>query len=465
MTEKQINKQIIEIIKELIKNSEINIKKNTGIYALIHEEADFDKLIDLIQKESKLINEKISNLTIENVEDSLRRKQKYIQLSNLIIYLNKVKGYILTQNPKDAYQLILNDLIEKVDALKETTVGVQIGIKDDKLNHQLNIYGGKMTSDEKSKEIDKNTRFDVASVTKMFTALMVLKANEEKIIDIDSPISRNLNITPRELGNFSVFIQTDGRIDEDISKEELIRRLENIKLIEKDTFVYSDIPYILLGHIIPNNTQMFNILYKDVLKLFNTGYEIGNNTGGEYNKINEPHDPKARLLKKYKLYSGHAGIYTNSEDLLKLYDALKSDFWSSESLTTLVTNAYNKPIVYKDGKPVILNNQRYQNANRGFGVYLNHPYGIKHTDVPDIASKKAFAASGFTGCYSIYDLENEISANILTNPFSSKEKINKNSQISNELKTYQFYYIYALRLLDQAYQNSPLEKQKTIKRS
>ena len=53
------------------------------------------------------------------------------------------------------------------------------------------------------------------------------------------------------------------------------------------------------------------------------------------------------------------------------------------------------------------------------GVYYKHPEGIRVNEIVDVTSDKSFAIAGFTGSWAIFDLENELTANILANPLSN----------------------------------------------
>ncbi len=461
--EKLINEGIYNILREFLDNNNQISKEEKDtilkpLYDISHTEGT---VTDYFKELALQLKQTLNSLTLEVVEDTKRKKVKEYEFIKLAIYLlSNIKDYLLkyhNTNPNKIYDSILNDYLNKLKTIETIVPGATSAIKDGKLNHTLTTYAGQISSDQDSPQIDENTRFDIASITKMFTALEALKLNEEGLYNIQNPVSSygpyNLDMSVEDLAKFTYKIQTDGRIDEDISLAEVKRRLYSSKVIEKSHF-YSDIPYIILGDIIPHRTHYYKELFIQNLGLSQTNHDrtFGNLTGGAYNNLEIVHDPKGRILEKYGINPGHAGIYSTSQDLIKLFDGLTKGFLNEKSLNILTTKNYKNAIVYdKKGKPIIEqigNRTKYRNINRAMGVYISHPYGIRHTEVPDIASTTAFSAAGFTGSYTLYDLQNKISANILVNPFSSQTKVKIPSDKMNDLKVMQIHYVCALRLVD-----------------
>lgn len=438
--EKNIDEEINHIINEVIQNNTM-LRSNHA---------------NDIQSRVEYLSDKLRDLKISTeINHDIRILVKELEFLKLICYLEKVKEYALNG---EGYCAVLNDYIKALEPIEEKVPGMSLGIKDSKLNTEVIIYSG-YTDSDRTYKIDKDTKFDVASITKMFTSLLILKMNEYGDYDINKSLKDysdgeyDVGASIEELLKFKYEIITNGRIDEDISKEELQNRLRCLNILSTNTYFYSDIPYILVGTTL--NEGYFKEMFNEELKLCNTTYHpLGGTTGGNYGRLQKVHDPKAQKLLKYDIYPASAGLYTTTEDLLKLFDQLDSGFLKEDSLKTLITPAYKGTVVLDStGKPIIETKggkKKYRNVNRGMGVYIAHPYGIEYTDVPDISSKNAFAASGFTGCYVSYDLDNHIATTILANPFSSKEPLLGINNLNNELKKAQYRYVYATRLLNAA---------------
>lgn len=437
----------------------------------------YTHVIQTLKSELQSLKQTLVNLPISHdVQDSIRRQVKKMEFLNLAVYLlTKVRHHLLLTKdllPSQTYQLITHDYLKWHQPLIENLPGISTGFKDDLVGHSLFLYAGHINSDEDSPKIDENTRFDIASITKMFLALEILKLHEAGLYDIYKPLSSyldgryNFDIDIESLAKFKYEIVTDGRIDYNLPLAEIERRLKEARINKCNTHVYSDIPYILIGETLKHPQESFSSIFQKELELNNTSYHHqGVLTGGSYGHLDLIHDPKARVLSEYGLTPGHAGLYSTSEDLIKLFEGLEAGFLSENSFHTLITQNYPAPILYNEaGVPVIKEYKghlKYQNVNRAMGVYIPHPYGLRYTEVPDVASDKTFGASGFTGCYTVYDLPNGISANICTNPYSSQIKGSNLALTENDLKVAQFHYAAALRLmkytLEQVYLNTQKE--------
>ena len=185
--------------------------------------------------------------------------------------------------------------------------------------------------------VDENTRFDIASVTKLFTTTLALKLAEEGKFSLDRSVSsykngkyKYLNILVEEMAKYYYELRTPGRLDErdgELSKEELDNRLSGTSVVKANTFIYSDIPFIILKDIIPNSDEYFKKYFNDEMKMLETSYDyFGSLTGGREDELNIVHDSKARVMERYGINPGHAGIFSTSKDLVKFSDALRTVF-------------------------------------------------------------------------------------------------------------------------------------------
>ena len=368
----------------------------------------------IISEEYKLIYELVKNGNLSNYH-------------YLVELFDTVKDKLISMNdsfPKEIYDLIINDYLKTVKAISLLVPGLSTGIKDEKSGVSIYTYDGKVNDDM---IVDENTRFDLASLTKLFTVIETLKLNEEGKFDLNRLVSDykdgkyELDISIEKMAKFYYDLRTDGRLDDKyISLEEFQRRLLATKIMKDNTFVYSDIPFIILKDILPDSDCYFHNYFNEGMNLLDTSYDIsfGNLTGmREGEKVN---DSKARIMESYEIYPGHAGIFSTSKDLIKLFDNLNNGFLSNESIIRMITPAISTPILLNLDGTINLDNGNVKRVNRGMGVYYKHPEGIRISDIPDVMSDEAFAITGFTGTWATFDLKNKLTANFLANPFSIK---------------------------------------------
>ena len=362
--------------------------------------------------------------------DTLDKKNNYENLYN-----ETLKD--LVENDKENYQTVfealIDDYLKCVKAIAKLSPGLATGVKDIKDNITLNVYTGYTSDKIGAQPITNNTLFDVASITKFFTALLLLKDEEKGNIDLKKCYSDysdkliNIDVPIIEALKFGTEIRTPGRIDEDnITVKERILRFEKAYIHKRNTFIYSDVPYMLVLMLFGDNEKDANINYINKfyetfksIGLENTGYFSNPKTGGLLNiGINEKveiFDPKARKFEfENGFILGHAGITTTIKDIQKLFINLNNGFLSNESIEKLITPITSDKYLLDDkGNPVIRNKKKVF-INRGMGVYLNLA-DLRKSDVAKGYSKKAFATEGSTGTYSIFDLKNGFNASFLSN--------------------------------------------------
>ena len=337
---------------------------------------------------------------------------------------------MIDKSPEEVYATIIKEYLMKVEGIAKLVPGVTTGIKDAKVGTEIYTYSGK--TKENGEKVDEHTRFDIASVTKLFTTTLALKLSEEGKFSLDRLVSsykggkyKYLNIPAEEMAKYYYELRTPGRLDDVFSKNELNKRLSETSVVKEKTFVYSDIPFIILKDIIPDSDEYFKKYFNDEMKMLNTSYDyFGLLTGGEEDELNMVHDPKARVMERYGINPGHAGVFSTSRDLVKFSDALRNGFLSDDSLRKMITPVVKTPMLLdENGNPVM---KRDKNGNaiepinilRAMGVQIKHPEGIRVSDFPLSVSDTAFVMTGFTGSHMVVDLKNGLTTNILANPIS-----------------------------------------------
>ena len=334
--------------------------------------------------------------------------------------LEPIALYLATHSPEEALELVRRDYFEAVSAQALTSLGIATVIEDSVEHIYLPHYVGNI-GDETGTLVSKETRFDLASITKLFTVLEALKLTEDGLFDINKIVSefykspyKTLNITVADLLRFKYELQTIKRIDDpDITTAQFFRRLLRPKF-GPNAHVYSDIPFIIVKTLMPNSAKFFTDYY-DELGLLSLGYDTSGIITGGYD-FAAVADGKARQMERLGIQPGHAGLFGTADDLTKVFDALNRGFLSPESIQEMLnpgTTERYTPIIDKDGREV-----GNRPIVRGMGVYIEHPDGLKVSEVIPGLSKLAFAITGYTGGYAAYDLANGFSSIILANPIT-----------------------------------------------
>lgn len=206
--------------------------------------------------------------------------------------------------------------------------------------------------------------------------------------------------------------------------------------------------------------------FQEELGMIRTSYDVRNRiiTGGNYGSLDQIHDGKVQKMTEFGLSNpGHAGVYSTSEDLIKLGENLlpNHDFLSKKSFETLTTPSRGEYQYIKDGNLV--------NKNRAMGVYIQTDKGITQSDIAIQTSKEAFASSGMTGPYILIDPKNNFTFNYLCNPYSKEGgcvPININGEekrwcgASNIIKEELVNLVYELRLASNIYKRLAFELEK-----
>lgn len=299
--------------------------------------------------------------------------------------------------------------------------------------YKLKIIGGD-TSRNQELPVNENTMFDVASITKLFTLILIFKLEEMGIISLDSKIS-DINPNFQNLEDFTVIdlirlhgnLRTDGDIRLAQSKEEAYEILKTLYLTSntRDENTYTDFGAIVLSDTIEKivskelNTELkfdeiMRLYLIEPLGLKNTMFNPSttNISGNGYN-TGHVHDPKARILGGAV---GSAGLFTTSDDLARLAKHL------------YVVNNINAGIISKKhlsilGEITFPNSKQSQKGN--FGIYVKHPLGFDKTYTPSEFSTGSFSHQGWTGSVATFDVKNGIHQNILVNAIYEDEEQSK----------------------------------------
>ena len=294
---------------------------------------------------------------------------------------------------------------------------------------KLKIIGGKLGR-WSSKKIDDNTIFDVASITKLFTLILLFKLEELGLINLNDRIC-DINEDFQNLGDFTLNdlvklhgeLATNGNISEAKSSKEAYDILKTLYLKSNDRTVnkYNDFGAIVIGDTIEKVISKYkgedltleDIMFEYLLKpmrLHHTYYNpIKNNISGNGNKKRLVHDRKA---KKLGGTLGHAGIFTTSDDLAKLSKCL---YFNREIINKKHLNCLGE-ITFPDSKEACKGN---------LGIYVKNKFGLDRTFTPSEFSFNSFSHQGWTGALACFDPNNLIHYNILVNSIYEDSDLSK----------------------------------------
>lgn len=287
-------------------------------------------------------------------------------------------------------------------------------------------------------DIEKDTIFDLASTSKLFTSVAILKIYELGYIDVFDPIKKyvpefiNLDdVTIYDLLKFRVDIGTNKRIDSAKTKEEAEAILfSTYKRGKELTNAYTDIGAMILRYVVERTTHMsfvefvnaeifekagmkdtyLNVPEEKLDRVANENYSsIVKNDGTVSTRFdNVPgtvHDAKASVIgHKYGIAPGHAGFFSTKDDMINFANSLiKGEIISKELVLTMGDTACG----------VELEDNQYT-YYYGSLVYLKQP-DSNHLSVYYPLSGKAFMSPGFAGTTLYIDPINEISVFIGAN--------------------------------------------------
>ncbi|HRG57538.1 MAG TPA: glycoside hydrolase family 3 N-terminal domain-containing protein [Bacteroidia bacterium] len=385
---------------------------------------------------------------------------------------------------------ISSSILQKVDSLadaaiaEKATPGCQIlAAKDGKVFYHKAF--GKY-SYEKPENVDINTIYDIASVTKITATLFATmqlfdlrKFNPEQTLKDVLPTSLNTNksdliikdILTHQAGlkPFIPFYEktiNDGKLSPKIyshSKNKIFNiqiadslfinanysdsiysQVWNSSIKPSGKYVYSDLGFYLtkmMCEYLSNRSldQYMRPIYRK-LGANSTGYlplerfskKIIAPT--EEDKIFRKqilqgyvHDPGAAMLGGI---AGHAGVFSNANDLAKIMQMYinKGSYGAEQFITTSTVNYFTSCIACPEGN------------RRGLGFDKPEPDKTKEGPTCEAASLKSFGHTGFTGTYAWADPENGLVYIFLSNRVHPDAENKKLSKLNTRTNIHQVFY-------------------------
>ncbi len=391
----------------------------------------------------ELLFQNQNNGALKEQQGLFTKKDYYDLLKPVLELVSKYKDYTIEELRNKLFENSgveenLNDFINKKEMVpgmvfsygtknyKETVV---IGNRQEV---SLNDKGEFVPALEKMTE---DTIFDLASVTKIFTSLSILKLVQNGTINLNdeivkyAPEFKNLKgITIYDLITFGVPLKTNGRVDRASSKEEAEQILFDIEVDKESNNrrPYTDMGAMVLKYVIENASGMNyyqfideNILKK--LKMIDTHVVVpkikldrtaSTNFDGKYYKdgnfsitTNAPkgtvYDPKAQIMGQQEgILSGHAGMFSTASDMTSLAKGIIGGQVIDDDYVEMMAKN-------RTGKKYIEDEKEKYVQYLGMLCYSKNPI-LSDSELFHAMSGKAFASAGWTGTQLTVDPINEL---------------------------------------------------------
>lgn len=377
------------------------------------------------------------NIGAQTQQQNLCPKEFYENLvKNVLNIINQNKDASIKELRKKIYEAsgVEKSIINFISDRKMAPGAVvTYGTK----NYQETIViGNQEEQNQSSTPMQEDTIFDLASTTKGFTAIAILKLLEMGLInnlqdDITkyAPQFTNLKgITIYELLTF-LPLKTNGRIDKasDIEEAEKILFTAELNEISENANRYNDISPMVLKYIIEKTSGMpyydfLKCTVLDTLEMNDTLVSIpedkikrtaSSNNDTRYLKdgtiINRNYiekgvssDDKARILGQPEgILSGHAGLFSTADNMEKLARALiNNQILNLDIRREMTKNRTGKMYLTEDGS------KRFT-QHLGFLHYSKNPI-LSASEVHHPLSGESFASAGWSGTQLTVDPINEI---------------------------------------------------------
>lgn len=331
-----------------------------------------------------------------------KRKLKIFTIIVIIIIFlyfiyNLISGIIYKNKMKEISQYTSNQMIDYTLNNNENAI-ISVAIYD-KNGITYNVYGA---------EYNLNYDYEIGSITKTFTAMLVSKAIEEGKINLDDNISNYLELENRYYPTIKRIIThtsglkpyylsfqkiknyfAGGNDFYNISKKQLLEELNKTKLEDKDyNFNYSNFGVSTLGLVLEKvYDKNYNELleeYLEQLDMNNTTIATGTGNLSGYWKWNESdgYIPSGAIISNIKDMSKYLETLITSDEnyVINMQESLKDvnavnevyDMFDvnvdSVGMTWMIDNKNN--IIWHNGSTTNFNSYIGYNRERKVGVVV-----------------------------------------------------------------------------------------------
>jgi CubicO group peptidase (beta-lactamase class C family) len=347
-----------------------------------------------------------------------------------VLHPSPARGAGMVEAPLQQIDQIMNQAISQKLMPGAVTFVARAGkiVKHDAFGFSAQYTDGNFTEMKNPIPMENNTIFDLASISKIFTATAVMILFEKGLFNLDDPVSRHIpefaanrkeNVTIRQLlthtSGFTAWIPlySKGNSREDRLKLVLNQPLKNAP---GTTYEYSDLNMITLGMLVEHWSGqrqdefvrehiteplgMKDTMYNPPAYLKNriaaTEYQSTPNRGLVWGEV---HDENAWSLDGV---AGHAGVFSTAIDLAKL-----AHIFINEG------NYGGQKILKPETVQLLLQNQNeaFSGNDHGLGWELGQGWYM------DALSEGtySFGHTGYTGTSIVISPNNKTVAILLTN--------------------------------------------------
>ena len=268
-------------------------------------------------------------------------------------------------------------------------------------------------------DVSGQSVFDLASVTKLFTGLCLMKLKEEGLLDFSRSVfscdSRFAGLKDRtvwDLMSFALTVRTPVRLDACPDRETALDALfASEGMAQTDRRVYSDIPAMILKYVVEavSGQPLMKCVREMILEpagMRETWAKVPEERTGDCQSYDRehriengkyilrdglkpgiPHDPKAAVLQwDSGDLCGHAGLFSTAADMIRFCRAiLDRKIVGEESLREMAVNRTGR-----------------QRPDGTFTQYLGLQCYVRHpvqywSEIPSYMGREAFGIGGFTG--------------------------------------------------------------------
>ncbi|WHY00917.1 serine hydrolase [Neobacillus sp. DY30] len=263
-----------------------------------------------------------------------------------VLHPSSARGAGMVETPLKQIDQIMNQAISQKLMPGAVTFVARAGkiVKHDAYGNSAQYIDGKFTEMENPIPMQKDMIFDLASISKIFTATAVMILFEKGLFNLDDPVAKHIpefaangkeSVTIRQLlTHTSGFTAWIPLYSQGTSREDRLQLVLNqpLKNAPGTTYEYSDLNMITLGMLIEHwsGTRQDQFVYENITAplgmkdtMYNPPVSLKHRIAAtEYQAIpnrglvwGEVHDENAWSLDGV---AGHAGVFSTANDLAKL---------------------------------------------------------------------------------------------------------------------------------------------------
>lgn len=350
------------------------------------------------------------------------------------------------KNIEEIIEELFNEVINEIKIFFKKynfVPGINVSTKIN--NIKINYING-YTDYTKQYKLNNDTLFDIASISKTPTAILMYQLIDEKKISINDKIRTYLeevenlpySLTIEDLLRYRGKYITDGRIDDAKDSIDALNRIRKVILEENsiNTYNYNDIVPILCGIILEKvtNKDLITLTKEKILtplELTNTEFSnyltTSNITGTPNIDKGLCNDPKTNILGSY---SGSAGVFCNTSNIITIFEELLKGNLFTDNLSDFYTVNPYKISRGLAGQSIIPTKIQ----EKGYFSNLS--------PIMSLGEDGSTRTIGTSGKYVLQKENYYVSSAVFTNPCSSDPEIIKLYEIINEVDpgTYFKYY-------------------------